>query len=614
MPGPAVRPLRTPCPRCGHRDALPAVGAGICPSCGTPSLAAPLAQRGPRSLEGRVVADRYRLIELLAEGAGSSVYKAEHVRMGKALCVKVLRGPLARDPELVARFRTEARAVSRLSHPHTVAVFDFGELGGGEGLYLAMEYLHGEDLAALLARQGPMPEARAAAIADQLLGALGEAHEAGIVHRDVKPANVMLLHPRHDADFAKLLDFGIAEIEGQGIGVGLGTPNYLSPEQARGGAPDARSDLYSLGALLYEAVAGRPPFVAPNPMAVLHAHLHEAPAPLDQVVPGVSPAFAAVVHRALAKRPEERFASADAMRAALQATAGSRAGAGAAAAPAEEPAEEATGEAAETTGELEIARRVDFPLVPVPRRKDPRRALLPGAAVAAVALVVLFTATKLHPRDGAVADEQEPNDRPSEATGPGGGAYPRWRETARRNTLGEGSSIRAATGGTDVDVYAVAPRSPAEAPRIALLVPARGVALDVAAWSPHRDDLDGTANPADTFEPLARGAPGQPIVARLPGEPTADGPVLLRVSAARGKGRYRVTVLGGSAASEAAILAALRDLELEGRYDEALLVAAGFAHLAPESPARTEVLHVARRLAEAAPAKTKGAGPRGPTP
>ncbi len=252
----------------------------------------PPVHRAAGALEGRVIGDRYRLLSPIAEGLASAVFKAEHVRMGKALCIKVLRGPLARDPELAARFRTEAKVVSRLSHPHTIGVFDFGELEGNEGFYLAMEYLHGENLFDVLRREGRLPWTRAAAIGEQLLGALGEAHEAGIVHRDVKPANVMLLQPKNDADFVKLLDFGIAEIEGQGPGGGLGTPTYLSPEQARGAAPDARSDLYSLGALLYEMVGGRPPFVAPNPMAVLSAHLHEEPAPLASLCPEVSPDFA----------------------------------------------------------------------------------------------------------------------------------------------------------------------------------------------------------------------------------------------------------------------------------------------------------------------------------
>ncbi len=219
----------------------------------------------------------------------------------------------------------------------------------------------------------------------------------------MKPANVMLVQHKNDADFVKLLDFGIAEIEGQGPGGGLGTPTYLSPEQARGAAPDARSDLYSLGALLYEMVGGRPPFVAPNPMAVLSAHLHEEPAPLASLCPEVSPAFAAVVHRALAKRAEDRFESADAMRVALH-----DAGVRGEPAAAEEP-----GAQAEITGELEIARRVDFPSDAPSARKDPRRALLPGALALGIALAVLFAASRFHRELPTEVDEREPNDAPA---------------------------------------------------------------------------------------------------------------------------------------------------------------------------------------------------------
>ena len=409
MPGTVVRPIRRPSsPPPGHRTA----GA----------------------LVGRVIGDRYRLLLPIAEGLASSVFKAEHVRMGKVLCVKILRGPLARDPELAARFRTEARVVSRLSHPHTIAVFDFGELEGSEGFYLAMEYLHGENLFDVLRREGRLPESRAAAIGEQLLGALGEAHEAGIVHRDVKPANVMLLQHKNDADFVKLLDFGIAEIEGQGPGGGLGTPTYLSPEQARGAAPDARSDLYSLGVLLYEMVGGRPPFVAPNPMAVLSAHLHEEPPPLASLNPAVSPAFAAVVHRALAKRPEERFENADAMRVALHAAV-IRGG------PEAEETTEAAETTAEITGELEIARRGDFLVGAGPTRKDPRRALLPGALALAFALAVLFAASRVHRQQPTDVEELEPNDAPSVSSGAVRGTG--WLELARQNVLGDADVVRA---------------------------------------------------------------------------------------------------------------------------------------------------------------------------
>jgi serine/threonine protein kinase len=555
------------------------------------------------ALVGRVIGDRYRLLTPIAEGLASSVFKAEHVRMGKALCIKVLRGPLARDPELAARFRTEARVVSRLSHPHTIAVFDFGELEGNEGFYLAMEYLHGENLFDVLRREGHLPWPRAAAIGEQLLGALGEAHEAGIVHRDVKPANVMLLQPKNDADFVKLLDFGIAEIEGQGPGGGLGTPTYLSPEQARGAAPDARSDLYSLGVLLYEMVGGRPPFVAPNPMAVLSAHLHEEPAPLASLCPEVSPDFAAVVHRALAKSPDERFASADAMRDALRA-AGVRA---------EPPVPDAPPpeRSAEITGELEIARRNDFPTSPGSGRKDPRRALLPGVIAVGVALAVLFAASRIHRDVPTDVEEVEPNDAPVASAAPHG--YAEWRDLARRNAVGEADAVRATTGDGDVDTFAVEPHARGQVPDAVLLVPRKGLALDLMVWVPHEGGSDGSG-PAEGFAPLAHGEPGEPVLARLPGAPTPVAPVLLRVTAASGSGSYHLIGLGPSAAAGSAVLAQLRALEAEGRVDDALLVAAAFARLEPSSPARGEVLRLAARLVDADPGKQKGAGPGGPTP
>lgn len=560
MPGPVVRPLHAPQPF-------------------------PPVHRAAGPLLGRVIGDRYRLIALVAEGLASSLYKAEHVRMGKALCVKILRGPLARDPELAARFHSEGRVVSRLSHPHTIAVFDFGELEANEGFYLVMEYLHGENLAAALRREGRMPEARAAAIGDQLLGALGEAHEAGIVHRDVKPANVMLLRPRNDADFAKLVDFGIAEFEGQGPGGGLGTPTYLSPEQASGGAPDARSDLYSLGATLYEMVGGRPPFVADNPMAVLAAHLHETPAPLQDLCPEVSSAFAAVVHRALAKRPGDRFGSSDEMRAALQATTEDRV-----APPAAEPP-------SETTGELEIASRVDFPLGNGAWRSDSRRALLLGALVAAVALAVFLAASGRGPF--AVTETQR---------------YPRWPELGQLKVIGEAGAVTAATGGDDADTFAVEPRKPGDAPDAILLVPSSGLALGVSAWAPGAEDLDGGVDPRDRFETLTAGKQGQPILARLPGAPSAGAPVLVRVKAAHGQGPYRVLAIGPGAASGRAVLSVLRALEAERRFDDALLVAAAFVHVEPASPSRAEVLRLAGRLVEGSAGNEKGAGPERPTP
>jgi eukaryotic-like serine/threonine-protein kinase len=347
-----------PCPSCGY---LADPGSGplnFCPACGQDrrgrATGRPRTERN--ALLGHVIGDRYELLALLGEGGMGAVYKAQHVRMGKALAVKVLRGDFAADPGAVARFRAEAQIVSRLSHPHTIAVFDFGEIEEVGGFYLAMEYVPGKDLAQVLRAEGRFSEARVASIGQQVLGSLSEAHGAGVVHRDMKPGNVMVMQTRPGEDFAKVLDFGIAKLREEGAststtsaGAIVGTPSYLAPEQARGDGVDARADLYAVGCVLYELVAGRPPFVAPNPMAVVSAHLHDPPPPLAEVAPGTSRRFAEIVHRALAKKPGGRFASADEMRDALLAL-----GEPTRSRPVARPAH------AGVTGDLGIARREDF--------------------------------------------------------------------------------------------------------------------------------------------------------------------------------------------------------------------------------------------------------------
>jgi serine/threonine-protein kinase len=479
----AAIPLRAPCPRCGFLADDPAA-VSFCPSCGADVRAAPPPLHAvPPTLVGQVIAERYRLLSLLGEGGMGTVWKAEHVRMGKALAVKLLRGAFAADPAAVARFRAEAQIVSRLSHPHTIGVFDFGEIGAGEpGFYLAMEYVPGRDLARVLREARRLPEARVLGIAEQLLGSLGEAHEAGIVHRDVKPGNVMMMETRAEGDFVKVLDFGIAKLRGAAVaaaggaapghaaetsaGLIVGTPNYLSPEQARGEPLDARSDLYSVGALLYELLSGHPPFSGPNPMAIVGAHLSRPPPPLAGEAPGVSPELAEVVHRALEKRPEDRYPSADEMRLALR-----RAGA---AAPAGPEAEEA-GRA--TTGDLEIARRGDFGDVDRHIRRIRRaRLLAPLAATAllgaggllawrwsdawvalherAPRLAALLPAA-LRPADLFDGVEHEPNDVPDRAN-----PLPLPPSADGRRAMGVatvwrhvGAKLNGSTG--DVDVFRV---------------------------------------------------------------------------------------------------------------------------------------------------------------
>lgn len=373
-----------PCPACGYLADPTAGAVNYCPACGAPLHGGrSRVRRPPSEFLNQVIADRYRLLALLGEGGMGSVYKAEHIRMGKALALKILRGDFAREEGAAARFLAEAQIVSKLSHPHTIGVFDFGEIEGGAGFYLAMEYVPGQDLAQLLRTSGPLAEPRVAEIGQQILGSLAEAHDAGIVHRDMKPGNVMLMQTRSGEDFAKVLDFGIAKLRDEGAattssgGAIVGTPNYLAPEQARGHAVDVRSDLYSVGCVLYELVAGRPPFVAPNPMAVVSAHLSHDPPPLTGLAPGVSRRFAEVVHRALRKKPADRFASADDMRDALLALA-EPTGARAIGRPA----------APEVTGGLEIARREDF------RGIDRQRVLRRSGAwpLLALLLVVLGAA------------------------------------------------------------------------------------------------------------------------------------------------------------------------------------------------------------------------------
>jgi len=261
---------------------------------------------------------------------------------------------------------------------------------------------------------------------------------------------------------------------------------------------------------------------------------------------------------------------------------------------------------AETTGELEIARRVDFAAVPGPRRRDPRRALLPGALVAVVALGAIFAATRLHGPDPVEIEEREPNDGPAVS---GSSRYPQWLALGRLNALAEGRAVRASTGGDDVDTFAVEPGGPGRIPDAVLLVPAPGLALTVSAWAPRAEDVDGGAEPSDRFETLTVGEPGQPILARLPASPSAGEPVLVRVVAGRGRGDYRILALGQGEASGRAVMGTLRRLEAEGRGDAALLLAVAFVNLEPASPARADVLRVAGRLVAESAAKQKGAGP-----
>lgn len=263
-------------------------------------------------LIGVVIADRYRIVEALGRGGMGIVYKVEHVRIGKLLAMKLLAGELSRNHEVVRRFKMEALTASKLSSPNTVQVFDYGV---SDGLtYLVMELVVGDDLGRLLKTQGALSAARIGRIAVQIANSLAEAHSAGIVHRDIKPENVMILKASDGTDLAKVLDFGLAKIrEGSELseltsqGAIVGTPYFMSPEQIRGESVDARSDIYSLGALMYRALTGLHPFNGPSPMSVFAKHLTETPPAPHTVIQGIPVGMSEIVMRTLRKDPGERF-------------------------------------------------------------------------------------------------------------------------------------------------------------------------------------------------------------------------------------------------------------------------------------------------------------------
>ena len=263
-------------------------------------------------LQGRILDGRYQLNSLLGVGGMANVYLAQDRVLQRQVAVKVLSLPYAQDPAFVERFRREARTAARLSHPNIVAVFDSGS--DADQSYLVMEYVPGQSLAELLARQGRLAPRRAAELAMEVCAALAAAHTQGLVHRDIKPGNVLLGHDGR----VKVTDFGIAKAVAAattltGVGVVLGTAAYLSPEQAQGGPVDARSDLYGLGCVLYELLTGTPPFGsgADSPqVAIATRHLSEPPEPPSWRNPQVDPGLDAVVLTALAKQPDQRFQSA----------------------------------------------------------------------------------------------------------------------------------------------------------------------------------------------------------------------------------------------------------------------------------------------------------------
>lgn len=276
----------------------------------------------------RVFEGKYRLDELLGGGGMGTVYRATHLLIDRPVAIKVLSQRFVGDSTAKERFRREARAAGRMHHPNAVSVTDFGATADGY-LYIVMELLEGLTLRDLLAREGPLDVARIVSIMLQTCAAVSAAHDVGLIHRDLKPANIFIEQRSNTPAVVKVLDFGVAKfaVEEQAdddyqtltqVGAIIGTPRYMSPEQCSGsGGVTPASDVYSLGIILYEMLSGVVPFNAETPLAIALRHVSDPPRPLRELVPDVPEKLAAIAHKALAKRPSDRFADANELRQAI---------------------------------------------------------------------------------------------------------------------------------------------------------------------------------------------------------------------------------------------------------------------------------------------------------
>ena len=306
------------CHKCGH----PIEGRpNFCPACGaslTFNEDGALASTDP--LIGRMIDGKFEIEHLIGEGAMGRVYRAEYAQLKKPVALKILRSNLVSDPTVVKRFEREALAASRLNHPNCISIYGFGSEDDGDLLWMAMELVEGRDLGTIIAEDSPLPALRVLHIMSQVCEALDEAHSANIIHRDLKPANVVCFKHRHNADFVKVLDFGIAKIVDPDTdqpaltrdGIVCGTPAYMSPEQVQGFELDQRSDLFSLGIILYQAITNRLPFFDDSAVGVATKIVIEDPLPPSEQRPEWSypQEMEDIVMRLLSKKKEDRYTQA----------------------------------------------------------------------------------------------------------------------------------------------------------------------------------------------------------------------------------------------------------------------------------------------------------------
>lgn len=314
-----------PCPQCGTACAT---DHHYCPACGFP--VGTVGQTGEDRFVGKSLPGGYHVLDLISVGGMGRVYRAEQSVLGRTVAVKVIHPHLLSDENSAVRFMTEARAASQLNHPNSVAVFDFGRTDDGQP-YIVMEFLRGKDLARVAYEEGPLEFGRIVDVLRQVLAALAEAHELGIVHRDMKPENVILEPLRRGGDFVKVVDFGLAKLKAEAHapsvtspGIVCGTPDYMAPEQGRGDPIDGRSDLYAVGVMLFQLLTGRLPFEADSPTQVVMMHLSIPVPDPRQIAPerDIPAPLVDACFKALAKEPVERYQDAlefaDALKEALK--------------------------------------------------------------------------------------------------------------------------------------------------------------------------------------------------------------------------------------------------------------------------------------------------------
>ena len=311
------------CPQCARRTE-----ARICPEDGFQTVDEALLRQTKDPRVGLIFEDRYRIEGVLGRGGMGTVYRATQLSVGRPVAIKVLNAALVTDLTTIARFQQEARSVAALRHPNTIRLIDFGQ-SEGDTLFLVMEFLEGEPLSALIKREAPLDPERVIRFGMQALESLAEAHSVGIVHRDLKPDNLFVTELFGRPDFLKVLDFGIAKVSGFGAdtkltgdGVALGTPRYIAPEQASAERVDARADIYSLCALLYEMLSGKPPFIRGSVIEYMLAHIEEDVPPLKREGEELRGRLPDLIYAGLSKLPEHRPPNALAALECLRACAG----------------------------------------------------------------------------------------------------------------------------------------------------------------------------------------------------------------------------------------------------------------------------------------------------